>query len=78
MACHHALRHAQDVSGVSLPSLSDHTQQVEHWRCSRVSIVLASGDMQASAVETVDTAHHCSSQRHASDECVNVKHTANW
>ena len=62
-AYHPALRHAQDVSEVSQPPLSDRTQQVEHWRCSRVPIVLASDDMQASAVEAVDTAHHCSSQR---------------
>ena len=67
--CHHgtvyqpALRHAQDVSEVPQPPLSDRTQQVEHWRCSRVSIVLTSDDMQTSAVEAVDIAHHCSSQR---------------
>ena len=60
-AYHPALRHAQDVSEVSQSPLSDRTQQVEH--CSCVPIVLASDDMQASAVEAVDTAHHCSSQR---------------
>ena len=67
-AYHSALRHAQYVSEVYQSPLSDHMQQVEHWRCSRVTvpIVLASDDMQASAVvimvETVDTAHHCTSQ----------------
>ena len=61
-AYHPALGHAQDVSEVSQPPpLSDRTQQVEHWRCSRVPIVLASDDMQALAVEAVDTAHHCAS-----------------
>ena len=57
-AYHPALRHAQDVSEVSQPPLSDRTQQVEHGRCSHVPIVLASDDMQASAIEAVDTAHH--------------------
>ena len=57
MAYYPALRHAQDVSEVS--PLSDRTQQVVHWRCSRVPIVPASADMQASDVEAVDTAHHC-------------------
>ena len=61
--CHPALRRAQDVPEVSQSPLSDRTQQVEHWRCSCVPIVLASGGMQASDVEAVDTAHHCSSQR---------------
>ena len=59
---HPALRYAQDMSEVSHPRLSG-TQQVQHWRCSRVPTVLASDDMQVSAVEAVDTAHHCSSQR---------------
>ena len=47
------------VPDISQSSLSDRTHQVEHWGCGCVSIVLAS----ASAVEAVDTAHHCSSQR---------------
>ena len=59
-AHHPALRHVHDVSEVSQSQLSDRTQQVEHWRCSRVPIVLASDDMQASAVEAVDTVHQCS------------------
>ena len=62
-AYHPALRHAQDVSEVSQSPLSDRTQQVEHWRCGCMLIVLASDDMQASAVEAVDDTHHCSSQR---------------
>ena len=62
-AYHPALRHAQDVSEVSQSPLSDRTKQVEHWGCGCVPIVLASDDMQASAVEAVDTAHDCSSQR---------------
>ena len=57
MAYHPALRHAQDVSAVSQSPLSERTQRVEHWRCSRMPIVLASDDMQATAVEAVDTAH---------------------
>ncbi len=61
MAYHPALRHAQDVSAVSQSPLSERTQRVEHWRCSRMPIVLASDDMQALAVEAVDTAHHCAS-----------------
>ena len=61
-AYHPALRHAQDVSEVLQPPLADRTQKVEHWRCSRVPIVLVSDDMQASAVAAVDTAHHCSSR----------------
>ena len=60
---HPALRHAQDVPEISQSPLSDRTHQVEHWGCGCVPIVLASDDMQASAVESVDTAHHCSSQR---------------
>ena len=48
---HPALRQAQDVSEVSQSPLSGRTQQVEHWCCSRVPIVLASDDMQASAVD---------------------------
>ena len=60
---HPALKHAQDVPEISQSPLSDHTHQVEHWGCGCVPIVLASDDMQASAVEAVDTAHHCSSQR---------------
>ena len=60
-AYHPALRHAQDVPEISQSPLSDRTQQVGHWGC--VPIVLASDGMQASAVEAVDTAHHCSSQR---------------
>ena len=70
-AYHPAVRHAEDVSEVSQSPLSDRTQQVEHWRCSRMPIVLASSNMQASAVVAVDTAHHCSSQR----PCVNVEHS---
>ena len=62
-AYHPALRHAQDVPEISQYPLSDRTQQVDHWRCCCVPIVLVSDDMQASAVEAVDTAHHCSSQR---------------
>ena len=57
MVYYPALRHAQDVSEVS--PLSYRTQQVVHWRCGCVPIVPASDDMQASAVEAVDTAHHC-------------------
>ena len=60
---HPALRHAHDVPEISQSPLSDRTHQVEHWGCGCVPIVLASDDMQASAVESVDTAHHCSSQR---------------
>ena len=60
---HPALRHAQDVPEISQSPLSDRTHQVEHWGCGCVPIVLASDDMQASAVESVDTAHHCSSQQ---------------
>ena len=48
---------------ISQSPLSDRTHQVEHWGCGCVPIVLASDDMQASAVEAIDTAHHCSSQR---------------
>ena len=60
-AYHPALRHAQDVSEVSQSPLSDRMQQVEHWRCGRMPIVLASDDMQALAVEAVDIAqiNHC-------------------
>ena len=36
---------------ISQSPLSDRTQQVEHWGCGCVPIVLASDDMQASAVE---------------------------
>ena len=48
-AYHPALRHTQDVSEVSQPPQSDRTHHDEHWRGSRVLIVLASDDMQASA-----------------------------
>ena len=46
-AYHPALRHAQDVSEVSQFPLSDRSQQVDHWRCGRMPIVLARDDMQA-------------------------------
>ena len=52
-----ALGHVQDVPEISQSPLSDRTQKVEHWGCGCVPIVLASGDMQAWAVEAVDTAH---------------------
>ena len=63
MAYHPALRHAQDVPELSQSPLSDRTQQVEQWHYGCMPIVLASDDMQASAVEAVDTVQHCSSQR---------------
>ena len=62
------------MSEVSQSPLSDRTHQVE--RC--VSIVLASDDMQASAVEAVDLRITAAVNVHASDECVNVEHNANW
>ena len=60
---HQCSKQRAAVSDISQSPLSDRTHKVEYWGCGCVPIVLASDDMQASAVEAVDTAHHCSSHQ---------------
>ena len=68
---HSALRHAQDVPEISQSPLSDRMQQVEHWCCGCMPIVLASDDMQA--LKPLILHITAAVNVHASDECVNVE-----